>query len=338
MKSTNGKSDILLVRNDRLGDTILSLPTVTALKKWYPNKKIHFLSAPFIAPLMNCIEGIDTVISAPDYGCSISLKQLQKLPIQTAFCLRPTLSNVLTLFRAGIPERVGTSRRLYSSLFTHRINQSRRDSNKHEADLNLELLEEMGITGTRQFPPIQLPKSVTDKVDKLLELNVRKKNRPIIIIHPGSGGSAREWSVRYFQIVADTLSKEIDVNIIVTGSPSELEKCSIVGSNNHADLSGKTDLLELTVLIQKADLFISNSTGPLHLAGMIGTKVIGIYPPIQDCLPSRWGPYTHPEQALMPDLPICQKCHPGAFSSCECLENLLPATVIQKAVSLLQSQ
>ncbi len=337
MRADSDRNDLLIVRNDRLGDTVLSLLTVSILRQRYPDRKIHFLASPYVAPLIECVEGISKVIPAADNNCIQALDRLKELPIQTAFCLRPTWSNAKTLYSAGIPVRVGTSRRWYSPLFTDRYNISRRNSQRHEADLNIDLLAAFGLTGEPSFPKVNLPETMYRSLDDLLMKFDIDKMKPMIVVHPGSGGSAQEWSQLYFADTTDSLKKELNANIVLTGSDSEADKCAAIAGDYHTNLCGKTNLLTLAALLQKADLVIANSTGPLHLANMLGTKVIGIYAPLKDCLPSRWGVYGYPDRSLMPNLPICKRCHPGRHFQCECLEQLKPQIVVEKAIQLIET-
>jgi len=338
-------ADLLIVRNDRLGDAILALPTIPILQKTYPDSRIHFWASPYVTPLIECVKGVGLVFSGSDKDGKHMLNELKRTQIGTAYCLRSTFSNAVTLKRAGIPKRVGTSRRWYSLLFTDRVNVKRHGINKHEADLNIDMIGVDSVIGATVFPEIIIPKDITlgkggiYNTELLRTINRGstnyEANLPLIVIHPGSGGSARDWPVQYFQQLADSLKQEINANIVVTGSKAEADICKIVTGEYHLNLSGKTDLIELAALLNRADLTISNSTGPLHLAVALGKKVLGIYPPVTDCLPSRWGPYGHPGWALIPEVSLCKKCRPGEFSSCACMESLSPELVLSKCLEIL---
>lgn len=337
LKEEIESGDILVVRNDRLGDTILALPVVLTLKKAFPKSKVHFWAAPNAAPIIKCVEGIDNVIEADDRGSANVSDKIKSLNIQTAFCLRPTLSNAITLKKAGIPIRIGTGRRVYSALFTNRVNISRKNSRRHEADLNLDMLSSFGIDTNNKFPKILISDEVISKVEELLSQHDVSSDKKLVIIHPGSGGSARDWHPKYFSELADKLESLNRVCIIVTGSESESQICRLVSHDKHINLCGKTNLLALSALLNKSELLISNSTGPLHLGVALGRRVLGLYPPVKGCLPERWGPYRHPDWALMPDLPLCDKCKSGCFSACYCMEQLAPDIVYGHAVEALNA-
>lgn len=332
----NSNGDILVVRNDRLGDTMLALPVIPFLRNKFPSSKIHFLAAPPIVPLIKCVEGIDSVLSASDKHHDLLLEQIRSISVQTAFCLRPTFQNALALKRAKIPVRYGTSRRWYSYLFNHRIPMRRRGIERHEADLNLDLIAYPETYKSTCFPMISIPETDKLYIKELLRESGVEENSRKIILHPGSGNSARNWPVMYFRQLADLLSKEENSRVIITGTPSEIGLCNIVSSDRHLNLCGKSNLVQLAALILESNLLISNSTGPLHLAVALGIPVVGLYPPVQDCLPVRWGPYLHQEMAIVPDVPLCSKCHPGEISECYCMEQISPDFVLNKCINTIR--
>jgi len=331
------KGDLLIVRNDRLGDTILALPVIPVLQKKYPGSRIHFLADPSTAPLIRCVDGVESVLSSSDSQSENSLEQIKRLQIGTAFCLRPTYQNALTLKKSKIPNRFGTSRRWYSWLFNHRVSIRRRGIDRHEADMNLDLITSPEKVRFAPFPEIRIPEQDRLFAKSIIESGGFGESSRIVIIHPGSGNSARNWPIEYFRELAKLLSQERNIQIITTGITSESKLCEIVSDGKHLNLCGKSNLLQLAALILESCLFISNSTGPLHLASALGIPVIGLYPPVRDCLPVRWGPYNHPEMAITPDLPMCSKCRPGEFSVCYCMEQISPDLVMHKCLASIRN-
>jgi len=114
-----------------------------------------------------------------------------------------------------------------------------------------------------------------------------------IVVHPGSGGSARDWPAERFGEVARTLS-ERGVHVVITGIAAERDVCDVVHAAcpEAIDLCGRTDLAATIRAIAGSSLMIANSTGVLHVAAACGIPVIGLYPSTPSMSPKRWGPYT----------------------------------------------
>lgn len=332
------RKDILVLRNDRLGDTILTLPVVAALKRKHPERKIHFLTSQGVGSLLEFVEGIETVIKSSADNAIECVNTLQNLPIKTAFCLRPTFKNALALRRSKIPMIVGTSRRWFSFLFSKRVNVSRKKSGLHESDLNLLTCGLEPGMQNNEFPKVKIPIRFIESIENRIYPEFEKTDRDYFVIHPGSGGSASEWSTNYFGALADMISAKFGWKCVVTGLEVEKTKCSEVAKNKHLILCGETSLLELSALLSKARLFIGNSSGPLHLAVLMGTQAIGLYPPLRNCQADRWAPFGHYEYTVSPDLPECRKCIQGEFSSCACMEFLTPEDVFNQCQSIIEGK
>src|SRR5439155_26398816 len=126
----------------------------------------------------------------------------------------------------------------------------------------------------------------------------------IVVIHPGTGGSAREWPAEYFGHLSTRLQSERGAQILITGAKGEERKVAavLIGSKGKGiPLVGRLSLNELTAVIKRANLFISNSTGPLHIAAAVGTPVVSMFPQITAMSAARWGPYTTKKRVLIPD-------------------------------------
>ncbi len=327
---------ILVVRNDRLGDAVLTLPVIPFLRNKFPDSDFIFWASPMVAPIIRCVEGVVGVVeSADDVASSDVLEELKNLNIRTAYCFRPTRSNAMMLLKAGITRRIGTARRWYSFLFNDRVNLKRQGSNLHEAELNLMLAGEKDITKTHAFPKITLPQKFLDTARGLLSAKNIDTSKPYVIIHPGSGGSARDWHPDYFRQLSNSLYSEAGLQVIVTGGANEREITAQVAGDRHINIAGETDLLALAAVIRGAALLVSNSTGPLHLAVALGTKVVGLYPPVKDCLPERWGPYGHYDWAMVAEGGLCGKCVPGEFSGCACMEKIKPEAVLARCLKVM---
>ncbi|HEY4613373.1 MAG TPA: glycosyltransferase family 9 protein, partial [Bacteroidota bacterium] len=159
----------------------------------------------------------------------------------------------------------------------------------------------------------------------------------IVVLHPGSGGSARDWSPQNFSLLARLLTQR-GYRVVVTGGPGEEQLAQSVmssaGEGVHA-LVNRLSLLELAAFFKNVTLVIANSTGPLHIAAAVGTPVIGFYPPIRACSPERWGPYTEKKTVFVPDRNRCPRCNGGPCEANDCMEQITVEQVVREAERML---
>ena len=305
---------ILLVRTDRLGDVLLTLPMATALKQANPDCRCEMLTRSYTAPLARMCPDIDEVLTLDDHE-----KRQRRMPaVSTAIadrkydaviCVHPTAQLAWRLYRAQIPARVGTGYRWYSFLFTHRIHEHRKTADFHETEYNLHLLRPLDIdTDTVQFvlhvPEVSQTKSHT----MTAALGLADTSR-YIVLHPGSGSSAINLPLQRYAEVANALV-QLEYVVVVSWGPGEEWIAEYMRSHCTSGvmiLPVIFPIPELAVFLRNAALVISNSTGPLHLANAVGTRVLGFYPPITACSARRWGPYGQLENVMEPDVPERKK-------------------------------
>jgi heptosyltransferase-2 len=250
----------------------------------------------------------------------------------------PTFRLALLMFLSGIPVRVGTGYRWYSFLFNRRVYEHRKTAEKHELEYNLSLLSALGVPDPAPIPPsiVLSDDDVQEAARVAAELGLTTST-PRVVLHPGSGGSAREWSAESFGGLGMKLAA-MGYDVVVTGGPGEDELVHSVvkriGVSARAWVN-RGSLKTLGAFIRDSALFVSNSTGPLHIAAAVGTPVIGLYPPILACSPTRWGPYTHKKAVFVPDARQCPRCRGGACRGNDCLELITVDQVLDAAQRLL---
>jgi lipopolysaccharide heptosyltransferase II len=319
----------LIVRTDRLGDVILSLPVANALKQSFPDAFCGILVRDYTEELVNGHPDIDLVLIDDQRKKHRGLTGLLKLAreirarrFQVAILLHPTLRLALLCFLCNIPKRIGTGYRMYSILFNKKIYQHRKNSKRHECDLNLDFAKSLGAEISKVKFNMAISNSALEKVNGIIHASGIAPGSPFIVIHPGSGGSALDWPPAKFRELARRITMESKWPVLITGTSLEKPLVEKVADQNPQiiRLDGKLSIQELAALLEKAALLIANSTGPLHLAVAVGTQVIGLYCPVGPCRPERWGPYQRTDSVIMPPVESCAACKPGQCRHYNCMD------------------
>lgn len=326
--------NILLVRTDRLGDVVLSLPLAEIIKRHYPDCRITFLLRDYTKQLAEGNLYIDEIITLPvkegKVEKKVIIEQLRSKNFDVGIVVYPTFDIAWILFRAGIKYRIGTGYRWYSFLFNEKIYEHRKKGDKHELEYNVNLLKRLGIEetinkGNVSFN-IQIDHISEQKIEKFFEEKGIDKTKPTIIIHPGSGGSAIDWPISHFKTLVNSLAQSLNVNLLLTGSENEKQLCESLMNDKTINTAGLFNLAELIALISESDILIANSTGPIHIAAALDKHVIGFYPFIKECAPERWGPYTNKAVIFTPELD-CVDCTRKKCEELDCMSTISPDKV-----------
>ncbi len=288
----------LIIRPDRVGDVLLTTPVGSALRSHDPSAYIAWLVRPYTAPLLEHNPHVNETIV--DNGASVKTLALaiRSLRFDVAIVAYPRWRHVAALWRAGVPRRIGPASKLYSLLFTDQIWQHRSAGTKHEADYNLELLAPLNIPFKRFPTELYLTTEEKSQAKRTLEGHRISFRKPVVVIHPGSGGSSARWPLKRFMELGDRL-QETGCDVVITGGPGEDYQYLMIDNMRRIPVfvaAGSVSLRELASIYAGADLVVSNSTGPLHLAVAVGVATVSIYSAIVTCHPRRWGPYpAYPE-------------------------------------------
>ncbi|HQV50896.1 MAG: glycosyltransferase family 9 protein [Flavobacteriales bacterium] len=287
---------IILSRTDSIGDVMLTLPLAGLLKQWFPNIHITFLGRSYTAPILRCCEHVDSILTMEELeanNTADAVAKLRDLHADAIVHVFPEQRVAQWAKKAAIPIRIGTSHRWWHWFTANeRVSFSRKNSDLHEAQLNVKLLAPFGITdqpsiselaaltGFRRIAP---DRTVSDLV---------RSDRKCVILHPRSKGSAAEWGLDRFTELIELLDPEV-YQVIITGTASEASEYRYglpVHLPHVTDTGGKLNLDQLIALIGASDALIAASTGPLHIAAACGVKAIGLYPTQRPMHPGRWSP------------------------------------------------
>ncbi|MCI0405316.1 MAG: glycosyltransferase family 9 protein [candidate division Zixibacteria bacterium] len=272
---------ILAVRDDRMGDFILTLPAIHALQEAYPRARLTVAVSPSVYPLaVRVLPGKNIFSHSGEFSKFYKFLKGEKFDLVAFF--RPRLGTALAAFLAGVPKRLGTGYRGYSFLYNLKHYEHRHTAERKEAEYSLSLLKPLDIEKSLRFETMGIDAKEAEEVAKKFGLDF-SENR--VAVHPGSGGSSPNWPKKNYVELAKKLA-EAGFSMLWTGTVSELEGINGCG----VTLAGKTEIWDLACLYSRCKLTIASSTGPLHLASLVGTPVVGIYSPVRVNSPRRWGP------------------------------------------------
>jgi heptosyltransferase-3 len=286
-------NNILIVRTDRLGDVLLTTPVSTALRRMFPKARISWLVRPYTAPLLENNPDVDQILADRDESPGRLADRIRSERFDAAIVAYPRWRIVLALWLARVPLRIGPANKFYAILLNKRVRQRRSKGKKHEADYNLELLEPLGISFKRYPTRYVATEEERKAARRFLEAKGISGAKPFAILHPGSGGSSARWPLEHFMELGDALQED-GCDLVVTGGPGEDHEGAMAAGMRRPPVfipGGSVSIRELAAILSCADLVVTNSTGPLHLAVALGVPTVSIYSPLPTRHPARWGPY-----------------------------------------------
>ncbi len=168
---------------------------------------------------------------------------------------------------------------------------------------------------------------------------LRRSGRPVIGIHSGARPPARRWPAPHFATIADALAQQRDAHILLTGGPGEEQTAQMVSDAMHTpalSLVGKTSLGGLAAVLSQLDLFISNDTGPAHVACAVDCPSVTLFGPADV---QRWAPLDRQRHRIVRHAVACSPCgHWECPIDHRCLRWLLPQTVLTVASDMLSQK
>ena len=332
----NFYKNILIVRTDRIGDLILTLPVARIIKKTYPHSKVSFLVREYTKNILQDHPFIDEVLVLEERSNKIpffsNIKKIKANKFDACVVVYPKFIVALILFFSGIKLRIGTGYRWYSFLFNKKVYEHRKYAEKHELEFNIALLKQLGIDekiNNRNVDyDLQVNYDSSKKINELLSTSKFRRDVPLIIVHPGSARSSIDLPIEKFRELIQKLVKE-KFQVVITGNEQEVELCNtLIVSEEMINYAGIFNLEELMALISKSDMFISNSTGPLHIAAALGKFTVGFYPKIVSCSKERWAPYTIKKLIYEPEI-SCSNCTREQCEKLNCMNSINIEKVFQ---------
>lgn len=297
---------LLIVRNDRLGDVILTVPAVVALRGAYPDAWVGLMVHPSVAPLAARVAGVDEVV--PDPGdLAGAERRIAAFRPDLVVCVSRGARIPWAARKAGVPYRIGSGYRLYSGLFDRRVEERRRGAGLHEVELSLSFAHRAGAPQGEAAFPIRVPHDAVESTRNWLALH--GIDGPFVVLHPGTGGSCPSWPVGH-HIQMATLLEGQGRRVVFSIGPGEHHVAAAL-DDEHPRIRRlprfEGGLLALAALTSVATVVVASSTGPVHLAAALGTPTLAFHAPWATCGAARWGPYAANGWALVASSPEARR-------------------------------
>lgn len=339
---------ILVIRTDRIGDVMLSTPVIKALRDAYPTGYIAMMVRPYARDIVIGNPHLNEVVLYDKDGIHKSVVgtakfiwQLRKKRFDTALILHPTNRAHIISFLAGIEKRIGY-RRKCGFLLTEKLEDKKHLGEKHEIEYNLDVVRAIGIEAKETTLFMPLRSEDEQIVDGFLKEHILKGDKKLIAIHPGASCPSKIWPPEKFAQVGDTITKDHNATVIIVTGPHDREiGQAVVDAMHHKPIfvSGDFTLGQVASLLHRSSLFISNDSGPVHIAVAVGTPVVAIFGRNQAGLnPTRWRPTGERDIILHKDVgcKVCMAhhCHLGF----KCLNAITVTEVLQAAEKILRGK
>ena len=335
--------DRILVRaTNWVGDAVMSLPALRALRERFPRARISILAKPWVADLYGREPFCDQLIPYEARDIRVkwqAARELGRCNFDCAILLQNAFEAAAVAWAARIPVRIGYARDGRSPLLTHAIAVPRPgEIPRHERFYYLELLRRAGIIDAMpENDLIRLDGAAAAREAGVRRLREFGLGEVVIGVSPGAAfGSAKRWLPERFAESAERLACEIGASIAVFGSKGERELCATVTAALRApsrNFAGETSLGEFIEMAAACRVYLTNDSGAMHIASALGVPTVAIFGATDDIGTGPTGPL-----ARVVREPV--ECSPCLKRECpidhRCMTRVPAARVAETALALLK--
>ncbi len=359
-------SRILIKSPNWIGDIVLSIPAIKALRGIYPDSYIAVLVKQELVDLLVNNPAINEVIPYEEghglkkFSMILHLRDIiRKGDFDTALLFTNSFSSALIAFLAGVPDRVGYNKDGRGLLLTNPIKVKDENKSIHQTCIYLNLINCMEFQNRDSSVTLFLQNDNTvilsEAKNLIPEIHIKEKDREwavnlvkekikkgkyLIGINPGARyGAAKRWLAERFVELGNRLTLKFNASIILFGGPEEKEFVSGIAAGiktqqgDVLNMAGSTSLGQLAALIERCDVFITNDTGPMHIAYSVGTPVVAIFGSTD---PNRTGPLGDSHKIVKKNIP-CSPCFKRVCPfDMECMKMIEVEDVMNAVKSLIR--
>ena len=332
---------ILVVNVNWVGDVVFSTPLIKALRKKFPRAYIACMVVPRCKEALEGNPHLNEIIIYDEDGIHRSpfgklrlIAGLRSKRFEAAILLHRSFTRSLLVSLAGIPRRIGYYRRKRDFLITDVVELPPDDT--HRVDFFLNLGKPLGISLDDRNYEFFISEDDRKKARNFLRSEGLGDSGTLIAINPGGNWGPKRWPRENFSETANELVKQYNAKIVITGALKDLALAEGIASlmKQRPIIScGKTTLKEAAAIFERANLVISNDSGPMHIAVAMGAHTIALFGPTS---PRITGPIGRGRSIILHEDVGCRiPCYNFSCSEYKCMEAIKPQDILEAARKLV---
>jgi heptosyltransferase-2 len=333
MSGKDPLSRVVVVAPNWLGDCVMALPVLRAIRRARPEGGLAVLARRGVAALFRSEGSADAVLERS--GLFGDARRLRAGRFAEAWLLPNSFRSAIAPWLAGIPERIGYDTDRRGRLLTHALPPPR--PTEHQLRDYDALLQSRGIAPDLEAPRLSVAAKALDHAVSALEAAGLDRDEPLALLAPGAAfGWTKRWPAERYGALGDLLAARGFASAVVIG-PGEQRLGAAVAASARAllpVLGADLDALELSALLSCARVVVANDSGPMHLAAAVGVPVAAFFGPTD---PGRTAPSGVP--AIVLDRYVF--CSPCFLKECpyghECMREITPEDALRAVEELLTS-
>ena len=305
---------VLLIRLRSIGDTVLSTPSLYALKRFLPHARIDILLEDWVAPVLEGFPYVDNVVTLKRKSTADRARVARKLrssQYDVVYNLHGGTTATLLTRATGARRRVGLATYQYSRLYTDLAPSSSslwKREQTHSVEQQLALLGWTGVPVSDR-PPTQLAvvANAAASIANRLRAAGWDETTQLALIHPAAAFATKQWAAEKFAQVVDYLATRGFAVVAIT-TPAETQVVNELKASSSSPMItfGDLSLPEVTALASRASVFVGNDSGIAHIAAAVGLPSVVIFGSSNI---AHWSPWaTAPAEVVVEEMD-CQPCH-----------------------------
>ncbi|MDZ8117470.1 lipopolysaccharide heptosyltransferase II [Pontiella agarivorans] len=316
---------ILIMGLNWIGDAVMSMPAIQACRHENPDAHIGILVKPYLKPFWEMHAAPDRILTLDSMGGAI--REIRDYGFEKAFILPNSFRSALIPMLAGVQQRIGFR-------------------GDHRRLMLTDVVPVAGGHQSNEYFPIVAPKSV-DLVKELPELNVPDEafqtlerkfpnlERYVVLMPGAARGASKMWPLGHFEQLSRMLLDQTDLRLVFAGGSGDAPACEELAEKlggRTESVAGRTSLKEWAALLKNAKLAVANDSGGMHLAGAVGTPVVGIYG-LTD--PEKTGPLARKFRVIQNSTIKSRDIARNSDEAVKTLESITPEQVMRSAAELM---